>query len=188
MRHDSHSLPSPTNSLPRSVCHHRLLVPTKRVPLILDRLALAHHVRVPKCGDHQKSESDVRHSQSHEQTQRSHTTEVLIVASLSILARSGRRPVVQVLQHVTERIRTHQQRGHYHQYERTPLRPPVRNRHLSAMLINVDAQTQHHHKCHAKGEIMAHRTRTSGHRSTDDCNHEGRPTSSTNQSRNTQHQ
>ena len=108
------------------------------------------------------------------------------MALLAVLARAGRLPDLQVLEDVSQRVQVHQNRSNDHQHERTPLLPLAhRVGELSAVFIHVDAQAEHHHNCHAKREIMTHRTCAGGERATDHQHEEGGPTSGANQRRDT---
>ena len=78
---------------------------TELAPLLLDRSALVHDIRVPQRGHDQNREAHVGHQNGHEPAQRRQAVEVLNVASLTVLARARGLPPLQVLQDVAERIR-----------------------------------------------------------------------------------
>ena len=82
-----------------------LVLATELAPLLLNRSALVHDIRVPQRGHDQNREAHVGHQNGHEPAQRRQAVEVLNVASLTVLARARGLPPLQVLQDVAERIR-----------------------------------------------------------------------------------
>lgn len=77
---------------------------TVLAPLLLNRSALVHDIRVPQRSHDQNREAHVGHQNGHEPAQRRQAVEVLNVASLTVFARARSLPPLQVLQDVAERI------------------------------------------------------------------------------------